>query len=194
MTAAARNRIVALLVWGVTTVALGQTSAGSPAARAAVAGSDPSAAPLLQYVVNDDAIDAPLTATPGDAVRGRAIVANRRQGLCLLCHAGPIPEERFQGNLGPDLAGAGARWSAGQLRLRLVDARRLDPESIMPAYYRTSGLERVPTTLRDKPILSAQQIEDVVAYLRTLVVASARAEPTPGTGTGTGTSTKANMK
>ena len=115
-----------------------------------------------------DAIPQALTNTPGDAMRGRAIVANRQQGLCLLCHTGPIPEERFQGNLAPDLSGAGARWSEGQLRLRIADAQRLNPASIMPAYYRTGGLTRVGSNWQGKPVLEAQQIEDVVAYLLTL--------------------------
>ena len=124
--------------------------------------------PLAALVVDGDAIIAPLTAVPGDPVRGRAIVANRQVGLCLLCHAGPIPEVRFQGNLAPDLGGTGSRWNQGQLRLRMVDARRLNPESIMPSYYRTEGLTRVAPALRGQPILSGQQIEDVVAYLGTL--------------------------
>ena len=124
--------------------------------------------PLAAIMVNGDAVLEPLTAVPGDPVRGRAIVASRQTGLCLLCHAGPIPEERFQGNLAPNLAGAGSRWRAGQLRLRMVDARRLNPESIMPSYYRTEGLTRVAPAMRGQPILSAQQIEDVVAYLGTL--------------------------
>ena len=115
-----------------------------------------------------DAIDQPLTATPGDPARGRAIVASRQSGLCLLCHTGPIPEERFQGNLAPDLAGAGSRFTAGQLRLRIVDARRANPQTIMPPYQRTDGLLRVGTAWQGKPLLSAQQIEDVVAYLVTL--------------------------
>lgn len=115
-----------------------------------------------------DSLPAPLTDTPGDAARGRTIVANRQLGLCLLCHTGPIPEERFQGNLAPGLAGAGDRWNAGQLRLRMVDSRRINPVTIMPAYYSSEGLQRVPAALRDKPVLSAQQIEDVVAYLQTL--------------------------
>lgn len=113
-------------------------------------------------------LPAPLTETPGDAVRGRAIVANRQVGLCLLCHTGPIPEERFQGNLAPDLAGAGDRWTAGQLRLRMVDSRRINPATIMPAYYSREGLQRVPAALQNKTILDAQQIEDVVAYLQSL--------------------------
>jgi sulfur-oxidizing protein SoxX len=116
----------------------------------------------------DDAITTPLTAMPGDAARGRAIVANRQVGLCLLCHTGPFPEERFQGNLAPDLGGAGARWSEGQLRLRLVDGKRLEPETLMPSYFRSEGLMRVGTAWQGKPVLNAQQIEDVIAFLRTL--------------------------
>ncbi|WP_292508560.1 sulfur oxidation c-type cytochrome SoxX [Methylobacterium sp.] len=115
-----------------------------------------------------DGIPASLTDTPGDAVRGRAIVADRTKGLCLLCHAGPIPEERFHGDIGPDLAGAGSRWSVGALRLRLVDARALNPDTIMPSYYRIEGTARVGTPWRGKPVLEAQDIEDVVAYLATL--------------------------
>jgi len=89
-------------------------------------------------------------------------------GLCILCHSGPFPEQRLQGNLAPDLRGAGARWSEAQLRLRIVDARRLNPDTIMPPYYRIEGLERVAAAWRGKPILTAAQIEDVVAYLVTL--------------------------
>ena len=119
-------------------------------------------------VVEGDAIPEPLAARPGDAARGRAIVANRSVGLCLLCHSGPIPEERFQGTLAPSLAGAGARWSASQLRLRIADGARLNPDTIMPPYYRVEGLDRVAPGFRGKPILTAEQIEDVVAYLMTL--------------------------
>jgi sulfur-oxidizing protein SoxX len=125
-------------------------------------------APLVAYQVEGNAIARPLTAVPGDVARGRAIVANRQVGLCLLCHAGPLPEERFQGNLAPNLAGSGTRWSEGQLRLRIVDAGRINPDSIMPAYYRIDGLTRVAPAQRGKPIFEAQQVEDVVAYLRTL--------------------------
>jgi sulfur-oxidizing protein SoxX len=116
----------------------------------------------------NDAIETPLTDQPGDATRGRAIVVNRQLGLCLLCHTGPFVEERFQGNMAPDLSGAGARWSEGQLRLRLVDGRRVNPQTLMPSYRRTEGLVRVGTAWQGKAVLSAQQVEDVVAFLRTL--------------------------
>ena len=70
--------------------------------------------------------------------------------------------------MAPDLSGVGSRWSAGQLRLRLVDATRLNPETIMPTYYRIDGLTRVGSAWAGKPILTAEQIEDVVAFLDTL--------------------------
>jgi L-cysteine S-thiosulfotransferase len=115
-----------------------------------------------------DAIPQALTTTAGDAARGREIVGSRQTGLCLLCHTGPFPEDRFQGNLAPDLAGAGSRWSAGQLRLRIADAQRLNPQTIMPAYHRSEGLQRVAPAWQGKTLLNAQQVEDVVAYLLTL--------------------------
>jgi sulfur-oxidizing protein SoxX len=123
---------------------------------------------MLGVAHAQDAIPQSLTGAKGDPVRGRAIVANRQVGLCLLCHSGPFPDERFQGNLAPDLRGAGARWSEGQLRLRIVDSSRINPDSIMPAYHRTEGLVRVAPAWRDKPVLTAAQIEDVVAFLMTL--------------------------
>jgi sulfur-oxidizing protein SoxX len=123
---------------------------------------------LRAYVVVGEAIPRPLTGEPGDAARGRAIVTNRQQGLCLLCHSGPFPEATFQGTLAPSLAGTGSRWSVEQLRLRIVDASRLNPNTIMPSYYRTDDLTRVAPSYAGKPILSAEQIEDVVAFLATL--------------------------
>ncbi len=116
----------------------------------------------------EDAIPASLTGGRGDPARGRAIVVNRQVGLCLLCHSGPFPEEPLQGNLAPDLRGAGGRWTEGQLRLRIVDSSRINPATIMPAYHRTEGLTRVAAAWRGKPLLSAGQIEDVVAFLMTL--------------------------
>ena len=123
---------------------------------------------LVPAPIVGDAIPASLTGEPGDPARGRAIVADRTRGLCLLCHAGPFPEERFQGNLAPDLAGVGARLSPGQLRLRLVDGRALNPDTIMPSYYSVAGLARVGRAWQGRPILNAAEIEDVVAFLATL--------------------------
>ena len=122
----------------------------------------------LQEARAVDGIPQSLTGAKGDPARGRAIVANRQVGLCLLCHSGPFPEERFQGTLAPDLAGAGSRSSEAMLRLRIVDSSRINPVTIMPAYHRTEGLTRVAPAYRDKPILTAEQIEDVVAFLMTL--------------------------
>lgn len=123
--------------------------------------------PLAASIVGDG-IPHPLSTTPGDAARGRAIVANRQLGLCLLCHTAPIAEERFQGDLGPGLAGAGKRWSEAQLRLRVADSRALNPASVMPRYAAPPNGARVGAAWQGKPILSPQQIEDVVAWLRTL--------------------------
>jgi len=95
-------------------------------------------------------------------------VASRQLGLCLLCHSGPFPEQRFQGTLAPDLRGVGARLSEAELRARIVNPERFNPETIMPAYFRSDGLTRVAPSFRGKTILSAAQIEDVVAFLATL--------------------------
>ena len=144
------------------------TTLGTAFAFACLAGTIGPSWAAGAYEVVVDAIPASLTGKPGDAERGRAIVVNRHVGLCLLCHGGPFPEERFQGTIAPDLKGAGARWSEGQIRLRIVDPARTTPDSVMPAYFRTEGLTRVAPSLRGKPILSAEQIEDVIAFLMTL--------------------------
>jgi sulfur-oxidizing protein SoxX len=115
-----------------------------------------------------DSIMNPLTATPGDAAKGRVIVASRQTGLCLLCHSGPFPEERFQGNLAPDIGASAGRLSEAQLRARIVDAGRFNSATIMPSYYRTAGLNRVAPKFEGQPILSGQEIEDVVAFLVSL--------------------------
>ncbi len=94
--------------------------------------------------------------------------------MCLLCHSGPFAEERTPGNLATNLAGAGSRWNTAQLRLRIVDSRRLDPAGFMPAFHRTEGLNRVATASAGRPLLSAQQVEDVVAFLATLKEETAR--------------------
>lgn len=123
---------------------------------------------VTPYTVQGDRIAQPLAGLRGDAQRGRAIVASRQAGLCLLCHSAPVPEERFQGDLAPDLAGAGARYDEAQLRLRIVDPRRANPQSFMPAFHSAANPSRVGAQWAGKPILSAQQVEDVVAWLATL--------------------------
>lgn len=127
------------------------------------------AAALLGAIVGcAAAAQSPGAVAAGDAARGRELVANRQQSLCLLCHRAPIPGDRFQGDLGPDLAGVGARLDVGQLRQRLLDPRAANPDTIMPSYVRTEGLERVGPAWQGRPIFTAQQVEDVVAWLATL--------------------------
>ena len=122
-------------------------------------------APAHAQVLGRDSQVEPLTTSAGDPLRGRAIVASRQTGLCLLCHSGPFPEERFQGNLAPELGESAAKLSAGQLRARIVDPSRFDRDAIMPAYYKTENLNRVAAKFAGQTILSAQEIEDVVAFL-----------------------------
>lgn len=109
--------------------------------------------------------DQPLSVSVGDPARGRAIVASRQTGLCLLCHSGPFPEERFQGNLAPDLSIGVANLSVSDLRARIMDPSRFNPNTIMPSYYREDHLYRVATKFKGQTILNAQEIEDVVAFL-----------------------------
>lgn len=121
---------------------------------------------MVSYRLVGDAIPEPLAA-PGDAARGREVIVGR-DGNCLLCHVIPETGKRHMGNVGPPLAGVGARLDAGQMRLRIVDTMRLNPDTVMPSYYRVSSLNRVAEPWRGKPILTAQQVEDAIAYLQTL--------------------------
>ncbi|MEQ1517923.1 MAG: sulfur oxidation c-type cytochrome SoxX [Usitatibacteraceae bacterium] len=109
----------------------------------------------------------PPSAARGDVARGREVVTGR-DGNCLLCHAIPETGARFSGNLGPVLSGIGARATPDELRQRLMDPQRFNPQSIMPAYARIDGLTQVGKAWQGKPILSPQQIEDTVAFLATL--------------------------
>jgi len=118
------------------------------------------------YRVDGEGISAPLDGLTGDAGRGRARILARDPANCILCHA--VPEATLSGNLGPSLAGAGRRFTAAELRLRVVDERRVVPQTIMPSYYRTAGLTGVAPEYRGRTILDAQAIEDIVAYLGTL--------------------------
>ena len=120
------------------------------------------------YVVEGDAIPASLAGQAGDPARGLALMQDRQRSLCSLCHAGPFAPPHQQGTLAPDLQGIGARLSEAQLRLRVVDIKRLVPDSIMPSYARTEGFARVAAAWQGKPVLTAAEIEDVIAYLATL--------------------------
>ena len=122
---------------------------------------------LVPYKIVGDGIPESLTGAPGDAAQGRKLALDRST-TCILCHSGPFPETRFQGDLAPDLSGSGTRWTVSQLRLRLVDASHFNPDTIMPSYYRIDGLVRVGRNWTGKPILNEAQIEDIVAYLATL--------------------------
>jgi L-cysteine S-thiosulfotransferase len=113
-------------------------------------------------------MEALLTSQPGNPAQGRQIVENRQLSACLLCHSGPFPEPHLQGNIGPPLDGVGSRLTTGEIRLRLVDPAKLNPDTVMPSYYTVDGLVRVARAWRGQPVLTAQQIEDVVAFLATL--------------------------
>ncbi|MGB4352781.1 MAG: sulfur oxidation c-type cytochrome SoxX [Zwartia sp.] len=123
---------------------------------------------LEQKITSGEVIVDSLSGAPGDPVRGRVIVLSRQSGLCILCHSGPFPEERFQGNLAPDLAASAAKLSEGQLRARLVDASRFNPNTIMPPYFSRDHGVRIAPQFANKTMLTAQEIEDVVAFLVSL--------------------------
>jgi len=120
----------------------------------------------MPWQVTGDAIVQPLGGLRGDAERGRQIAINRSKGNCLACHQLPIPDEEFQGTVGPPLDGVGSRLNAGQIRLRIVDEKRINPMTIMPGFYRDPDqLHRVLDEYVGKTLLNAQEVEDVVAYL-----------------------------
>lgn len=119
-------------------------------------------------VTKGESIAKSLTGQPGDPVKGRALAIHRKKGNCLACHSMPAPEQQFHGNIGPDLAGVADRYNAGELRLRLVDATIVNKDTIMPAFYRNAGLHRVLKKFKGKTVLSAQEVEDILAYLLTL--------------------------
>lgn len=140
-------------------------------ASASIASAAPGQSSVGVYDVEGDAIPRSLTGQAGNAARGAQLIQQRHKSLCVLCHSGPFVAPHLQGTLAPDLTGIGGRLSAGQLRLRIVDMKRLNPDSIMPTYYSTMNdrtTARVAREWRGKPILDAGQIEDLVAYLQTL--------------------------
>ncbi|MEO8752035.1 MAG: sulfur oxidation c-type cytochrome SoxX [Casimicrobiaceae bacterium] len=123
---------------------------------------------MPSYRVVGDGIPDPLAPGAADAAHGRALIVQRDAANCVLCHAVPDPAVRFSGDVGPSLAGVGARLSAPQLRLRVSDNLRVNPATVMPSYYKVAGLDRVAAQYEGKPVLSAQDVEDIVAYLATL--------------------------
>jgi sulfur-oxidizing protein SoxX len=143
------------LIAGVLVISAGDSMAQSPVG-------------LVPYRVLNAAIPEPLTAFPGDPERGRRIVLDRDRGDCIICHAMPLPQRQFHGTLGPALDGVGSRYTAGDLRLRLVDPKAINPHTVMPAYYKVEGLYRVLDRYQGQALLTAQEIEDIIAYLLTL--------------------------
>ena len=124
---------------------------------------------LVKYEIKDGtSIPKSLTGVPGDAKNGRKVAINRKQGNCLACHKMPIPEQPFHGQIGPELGDVAMNFSEGEIRLRVVDSKAINPDSFMPAFYRNDGFHRVLKKFQGTTILTAQQVEDVVAYLLTL--------------------------
>ena len=123
---------------------------------------------MMKYTVKDGAIAKSLTGKPGDPAKGRKVAINRKQGNCLACHVMPIPEQPFHGNAGPDLKGVASRLTEGEIRLRIVNPKVVNPDTFMPAFYRKKGFHRVMKKFQGKTVLSAEQVEDLVAYSMTL--------------------------
>jgi len=139
------------------------------AALAAASPSPVRAQAVAAFEVHDGGIAEPLTGGRGDAARGRRIAFDPMRGNCLICHTVPdAPGERFQGDIGPPLAGVGARVPEAALRLRIVDGTRIAPDTVMPAYHRVDDLRRVAPEWQGRPVLDAAEVEDVVAWLLTL--------------------------
>jgi sulfur-oxidizing protein SoxX len=125
--------------------------------------------PLAKYTIVGNTIPEPLTAQPGDPVRGRRVVTDASNSTCLICHEVPaLPEFPDQGKIAPPLEGLGTRYTAAELRLRLVNPKLVTPDTMMPAYYRTEGLTRVQQQFVGRTIYSAQDIEDAIAFLMTI--------------------------
>lgn len=147
-----RNPTMAAMVFAAAITAYGGGSAGA-------------ADGLAKFEIAGDAIAAPLAGLTGNAARGLTIIRDRAVGNCLICHALPLPDEKFQGQIGPPLNGVGSRLSPEQIRLRIVDQSRINPNTLMPSYYRVDGLTNVAPEYMGRPALDAQQVEDVIIYL-----------------------------
>jgi sulfur-oxidizing protein SoxX len=119
-------------------------------------------------IVGGNSIPDSLTGKAGDPVKGRAVAIHRKKGNCLACHTIPAPEQPYHGEVGPELNGVAGRLSEGEIRLRIVNPKYANPGTIMPAFYRNDGLHRVAKKWQGKTMLTAEEVEDVVAYLMTL--------------------------
>jgi len=163
------GRLGAMLVLGALSATVPQTSiAGNGAVSAPNAAVSVPRMTTSAPTIVEDGMPEPLAGAHGDASRGRALVIARNPANCVLCHAVPDPAIRFSGDVGPSLAGVGRRLTASQLRLRVVDSQRLNADTVMPSYYRVDGLVNVAPAYRGKPVLSAGEVEDIVAWLATL--------------------------
>jgi len=136
---------------------------------AVLAQENPVPEPYYDWKVEESAINAPLGGLVGNPKNGRKIVVARKKGNCIACHIMPIPEEDFHGTLGPPLVGLSSRYTEGQIRLRIIDTKQVNPMSVMPGYYRDpKNFNQVRKSFKGKTVLTAQEIEDVVTYLMTL--------------------------
>ena len=133
-----------------------------------VATSAVAAEKLMYTIKGGESIPKSLTGKPGDAKNGRKLSINRKKGNCLACHVMPIPEQAFHGKIGPTLMNIASRMSEGEMRLRIVDPKVINPDTIMPAFYKKDGFTRVLKKFQGKTMLSAAQIEDIIAYLKTI--------------------------
>ena len=125
--------------------------------------------PVAFEIVDETSIPASLTGASGDAGKGRETFINRKQGNCLGCHAvAELAAEPFHGEVGPPLDGVADRYEEGEIRLQVVNAKVANPDTIMPGFYVSDGLHRVAEKFQGKTILTADQVEDIVAYLMTL--------------------------
>lgn len=148
---------------------LGMTSTGIATAADPVAPAMPPIEPYCQWEQSDLRIDEPLCGLQGDARRGRAIATDGNRGNCVACHNMPFGDVEAYGTIGPSLAGIGTRYPEGYIRLRVVDTKSFNPVSIMPGYYRDPAkIHRPATAFRGRTFLTAQQVEDVIAFLMTM--------------------------
>ena len=120
-------------------------------------------------IVDSTSIPAALTGAPGDPAAGAKAIAGRSLGNCLACHAiSKLADEPFHGDVGPSLDGVASRYTPAELRLQIVNNKIVNPDSVMPGFFTTGDLVGVRKQFEGKTILTAQQVEDVVAFLSTL--------------------------